>query len=97
MGTKGKLLLFLLLSVEIFAFQTKTERLYNIRFHDMNSVNFERLKSDYGLTLEYCILDGLCAFSSLSELSKEAQEGIVKNEPNIKLFRIQKEFRMKPY
>lgn len=68
-----------------------------IRFNNINLLDFDYLEKRYGFEIEHCILDGLCVFKNTKNYDKRMLEHIRKNEFNIKMIRVQKSYLLKPY
>jgi hypothetical protein len=69
----------------------------HIRFVDINLVDFEVFKQEYGFSLEYCILDGLCSFVSDHNITQQELQELRKGGNNIQEIRYHKKFLLKPY
>lgn len=97
MGTK--ILLILLVSLHLYAVEknyTLTD-MVQLRFVDINKLDFDYLENRYGFSIEYCILDGLCVFKNTQNLTRKRLEMIEKEERNIRFIRLHRRYNMKPY
>jgi len=97
MGTN--ILLALLVSAHLYAAEknyTLTD-MVQLRFVDINQLDFDYLENRYGFSIEYCILDGLCVFKNTKNLTQEQIKMIEKEEKNIRFIRVHRKYKMKPY
>ena len=97
MGTK--ILWIILITLQLHAAEKNyaLTDMVQLRFVDINQLDFDYLENTYGFSIEYCILDGLCVFKNTKKLNIQQIEEIEKRERNIKFIRLHRRYQMKPY